>query len=68
MKAEVAAAEARGKAEAEKAALQAALDSALARAQTEQSSLQLAIQRLETDAKEYKVSQLCHLAFIVGIV
>lgn len=55
MKAEVAAAEGRGKAEAEKAALQSALDRALAQAEAEQASLQLTIQRLETDAKEYKV-------------
>ena len=56
MKAEVAAAEGRGKAEAEKAALQAALNSAVAQAEAQQSSLHLTIQRLETDAKDYKVS------------
>ena len=56
MKAEVAAAEGRGKAEAEKTALQAALNSAVAQAEAQQSSLHLTIQRLETDAKEYKVS------------
>lgn len=56
MKAEVAAAEGRGKAEAEKAALQAALDTALAQAQAQQASLLLNTQRLETDAKDYKVS------------
>ena len=56
MKAEVAAAEGRGKAEAEKAALQAALDSALAQAEAQQASLHLTIQRLETDAKDYKVA------------
>lgn len=56
MKAEVAAAEGRGKAEAEKAALRAALDTALAQAQAQQASLLLNIQRLETDAKDYKVS------------
>lgn len=54
-KAELAAAEARGKADAEKNAVQKALDDALARAEAEQSSLQAAIQRLEHDAKEYKV-------------
>lgn len=56
MKAEVAAAEGRGKAEAEKTALQAALNSAVAQAEAQQSSLHLTVQRLETDAKEYKVS------------
>lgn len=55
MKAEVAAAEGRGKAEAEKAALQAALDTALAQAQAQEASLLLNIQRLENDAKDYKV-------------
>ncbi|KAL3137456.1 hypothetical protein ABBQ38_004747 [Trebouxia sp. C0009 RCD-2024] len=54
MRAEVAAAEGRGKAEAEKAALQTALDSALAQAEAQQASLHLTIQRLQTDAKEYK--------------
>ena len=58
MKAEVAAAEARGKAEAEKAGLQTALDAALSRAEAEQLSLQATIQGLETDAKEYKVNHL----------
>ena len=56
MRAEVAAAEGRGKAEAEKAALQSALDAAAAQAAAQQSSLQLVIQRLETDAKDYKVT------------
>ena len=56
MKAEVAAAEGRGKAEAEKTALQAALNSAVAQAEAQQSSMHLTIQRLETDAKDYKVS------------
>lgn len=55
MKAEVAAAEGRGKAEAEKAALQAALSSAVAQAEAQQATLLLNIQRLETDAKDYKV-------------
>ncbi|KAA6417667.1 MAG: hypothetical protein FRX49_12355 [Trebouxia sp. A1-2] len=54
MKAEVAAAEARGKAEAEKAGLQTALDTALSRAEAEQSSLQSSIHRLETETKDYK--------------
>lgn len=58
MKAEVAAAEARGKAEAEKAGLQTALDAALSRAEAEQSCLQATVHGLETDAKEYKVSHL----------
>lgn len=56
MRAEVTAAEGRGKAEAEKATLQAALDSAVAQAQAQQATLLLNIQRLETDAKDYKVS------------
>lgn len=56
MRAEVAAAEGRGKAEAEKAALQTALDSALAQTEAQQASLHLTIQRLQTDAKEYKVA------------
>lgn len=55
MKAEVAAAEGRGKAEAEKAALQAALDTAVAQAQAQQATLLINIQHLETDAKDYKV-------------
>ena len=60
MRAEVAAAEGRGKAEAEKAALQTALDSALAQAEAQQASLHLTIQRLETDARDYKVvAQSC---------
>ena len=58
VKAEVAAAEARGKAEAEKAGLQTALDAALSRAEAEQSCLQATVQGLETDAREYKVSHL----------
>ncbi len=62
MKAEVAAAEARGKAEAEKAGLQTALDAALSRAEAEQSSLQSSIHRLETETKDYKVSCLMHAA------
>lgn len=62
MRAEVAAAEGRGKAEAEKAALQTALDSALAQAEAQQASLHLTIQRLETDARDYKVvAQSCPL-------
>jgi len=52
----VAAAEARGKAEAEKAGVQSALDAALSRAQAEHSSLQATVQRLETDTKDYKVN------------
>lgn len=62
MKAEVAAAEARGKAEAEKAGLQTALDAALSRAEAEQSSLQSSIHRLETESKDYKVSCVAHAA------
>ena len=62
MKAEVAAAEARGKAEAEKAGLQTALDAALSRAEAEQSSLQSSIHRLETETKDYKVSCDVHAA------
>lgn len=62
MKAEVAAAEARGKAEAEKAGLQTALDTALSRAEAEQSSLQSSIHRLETETKDYKVSCVMHAA------
>ncbi len=62
MKAEVAAAEARGKAEAEKAGLQTALDAALSRAEAEQSSLQSSIHRLETETKDYKVSCVVHAA------
>lgn len=54
-KAELAAAEARGKADAEKNALQGALDAVVGRAEAEQASLQAAVQRLEQDAKEYKV-------------
>ena len=54
-RAEVAAAEARGRAEAEKAALQAALDAALESSHTQQASLQATIQRLVTDARDYKV-------------
>ena len=60
-KAELGAAEARGKADAEKNALQSSLDAAVARGEAEQSSLQAAIQRLEHDAKEYKVP--AHTAF-----
>ncbi len=62
MKAEVAAAEARGKAEAEKAGLQTALDAALSRVEAEQSSLQSSIHRLETETKDYKVSCVVHAA------
>ena len=62
MKAEVAAAEARGKAEAEKTGLQTALDAALSRAEAEQSSLQSSIHRLETETKDYKVSCVVHAA------
>ena len=58
MKAEVVAAEGRGKAEAEKAALQSTLDAALAQSQAQQGSLQATIQRLEADAKDYKVTCL----------
>ena len=54
-KAELAAAEARGRADAEKVALQAALDSAAVRSQAEQSTLQATLQRLEADARDYKV-------------
>ena len=53
-KAEVTAAEARGRAEAEKAGLEKALESAMANSQAEQSALQMTIQRLEADAKDYK--------------
>lgn len=62
MKAEVGAAEARGKAEAEKAGLQTALDAALSRSEAEQSSLQSSIHRLETETKDYKVSCVMHAA------
>ena len=54
-KAELAAAEARGKADAEKNALQGAYDAAVGRAEAERASLQTAVWRLEQDAKEYKV-------------
>ncbi len=64
MRAEVAAAEARGKAEAEKAGLQTALDAALSRAEAEQSSLQSSIHRLETETKDYKVSHVMHAALL----
>lgn len=59
MKAEVAAAEGRGKAEAEKTALQSALEAAHLQAEAQLASLQLTIQGLETDAKEYKVCIGC---------
>ena len=62
-KAEVTAAEARGRAEAEKAGLERSLESAMAHAQAEQSSLQTTIQRLEADAKDYKVCCFGPLAF-----
>ena len=67
MKAEVAAAEGRGKAEAEKTALQAALNSAVAQAEAQQANLHLTIQRLETDAKDYKVSSqpVCYKTHIL---
>ena len=55
MKAEVAAAEARGKSEAEKAALQSGLEASAAQAEAQQASMQRSIQRLESDAKDYKV-------------
>lgn len=64
MKSEVGAAEARGKAEAEKAGLQSALDAAVSRAEAEQSSLQSSIQRLETESKDYKVSCIMHAALL----
>jgi hypothetical protein len=64
MRAEVAAAEARGKTEAEKAGLQTALDAALSRAEAEQSSLQSSIHRLETETKDYKVSHVMHAALL----
>lgn len=54
-KAELAAAEARGKADAEKSALQGVLNAAVAKAEAEQATLHAAVQRLEHDAKDYKV-------------